>query len=127
MTNNQDDRVLWTILCTRCKYQRRSKEDRKKETSAHRSDGLNVRVVGRSSALTLRRQRSWKHDVFSASIALQPPVPLGQLPKGCKAGTPSVPCPRKGRNFEADICGRQATIAPCQRPALDPRCHRVGF
>jgi len=83
-------------------------------------------ATGGISPLTLRQQRSWRRGSSSAYFALLPPVPWDPRRSGCRAGTPSVPCPHRERNFEADTYGRQATIVQCRRLASDPLRRRVG-
>src|SRR5437667_6806351 len=68
-------------------------------------------AVNQSGALTPHQHRSWRRGSSAAFLALLLPVAGGPLPSGYKAGTPSVPCPRRARNSEVDTCGRRATIA----------------
>src|SRR5581483_10536452 len=73
-------------------------------------DGFVGRVDPASYTTSTAILETWLFRSFHRLLA---PVAWDPVLSGYTTETPSVPCPRTTRNFEAGTRGRRATIAPC--------------
>src|SRR5439155_27122121 len=62
--------------------------------------GARCTAVNGLAVLTPRQRRSWRCRTYATLIGPLLPGFGGRFPPGYRGETPSVPCPRRARNFE---------------------------